>query len=71
MERSVVPIFVHTYDGIRELRGGGHVDGMCVDIYRDVGPGEAFAGVAYDELTDGTYAFDLATGTLARTAERD
>lgn len=65
-----MPIFVHTCDGIRELRGGGQVDGMCVDIYHDVGPGEEFAGVAYAELTDGTYAFDMATGILTRTTEQ-
>lgn len=56
-----------TSDEVREVRGGGITgDGICADICRDVHPGEAFCGIPYADLTDGTYALDGATGTLCR-----
>lgn len=66
MGDHAVPIYVFTRDGVREVRGGGHIDGICGDIHRDVGPGEEFAGMGYDELADGTYALNLETGLLSR-----
>ena len=61
-----VRVLVFTVDEVREVRGGGLIGDACVDVWHDVRPGEAFCGIAYADLTDGTYSLDTATRTLTR-----
>ena len=51
-------------DGVRVLTGGGTADGMCVDIFGTVSPGNRWNDLRYEDLAPGCY--DIVDGQFVR-----